>query len=1039
MGESIGVTDTIYAVELVLLAAILGVSSHTAPVKRVVRQLWHGAHAEGAEPGDADAADGLLPRPVVVPRRERRGNATKAALIAIATTYFVSGVLLVLQAVLPPRVWLPDVEVWHSVQVQALGGLLLWALVALVCMIEERERGTGRYRRKRIAWCAAVGLAGDVACFVVYVRAAMHGAKGTTDGWGRAQIALPAVRVALLYPALLGVAFRDRVRYVSLEGTDEEREALLAATPENVRSANESMGMQPSKAPPPPSFGTLIQRIRVLAPYLWPHRSTRLQLTAVVCLMLLALGRVVNLLVPIALGRVVDALSTGASPWAAIIAFATLKLFQGSGGLLTVAQNLLWFPVAWYSDVNMSMLMFDRILHLSMSFHTKRRTGEVIRTLDRGSAINNFFEYLLFSLLPVFVDIFVAMVYMSSIFGGGVGALLFVVMVLYTWCSVALTTWRSQLRRNMNNQDSICRAITTDTLLNYETVKCYGNEAYETSRYRAALEDYRRAEFRLIASLNLLNFVQTLILAFGTLTSVLLVARTVVQGRTTASQFVVFISYLQQVYQPLSMLGTLYRVVNQNLVDTDKLMELLAEEVDVRDKPDATDLAVPRGEIEFRDVHFAYDGGNFQALKGLSFKLEPHQRVAVVGESGAGKSTIFKLLYRFYDVSQGSILIDGQDIRDVTQQSLRRAIGVVPQEPSLFNTDIRHNILYGDVDASDEAVEAAARAAQIHDRILEFPERYNTIVGERGMRLSGGEKQRVAIARTILKNPPILLLDEATSALDSQTERLLQDAFNALMQERSSLTIAHRLSTIINCDKILVVDDGRLIEAGTHGELIALGGKYSELWRQQSKTLQEQQAEAHAAEQRELEQRESGKGKQADAGDHRAQPEAPQASQPQKPQEANTASAVIDSEERTKMLEAKVDPPAPAPAKHERTPEETKQADAARQAEEEHLAKEAAELQQAGREHTKQTQAEQTKQPSAPAPAADPKPSAAQQANMASAVIDAEERTKMPEAKVDAPAPPPPGSTAPATQQPRTGGGGGGGSNKRRNKKKSRR
>ena len=340
----------------------------------------------------------------------------------------------------------------------------------------------------------------------------------------------------------------------------------------------------------------------------------------------------------------------------------------------------------------------------------------------------------------------------------------------------------------------------------------------------------------------MLNLMQNLILAFGTLFSVLAVAYTVVLGRATPSQFVVFVSYLQQVYSPLSMLGTLYRVVNQNLVDTDKLMELLNEDVDIRDVPGAQDIRVTRGEITFDNVHFSYDTNRVHALNGMSFHINAHQRVALVGESGSGKSTILKLLYRFYDITHGRILIDGQDVRDVTQQSLRKAIGIVPQEPSLFNMDIRENIRYGDIHASDEAVEAAARAAQIHDRILEFPDGYDTVVGERGVRLSGGEKQRVAIARTILKNPPLLLLDEATSALDSHTERLLQTALHTLMHGRSSLTIAHRLSTIVDSDLILVADRGQIIESGTHTELMNKGGKYSQLWLQQSKTQAEQEA-----------------------------------------------------------------------------------------------------------------------------------------------------------------------------------------------------
>lgn len=786
---------------------------------------------------DAGFPDQLLPQPVVVAQRERYSRAVRVVMMVIAASFVVSGALVAAQAVLPPRTWLPSMAPWHMVLVQALGGLVAWCVIALAALREERRHGAGNLRRSRLIATILLGVAMDLAQAIWHVQ---HRSKSTESFvWAQLQVAILGVRLLLLYPVLAYVSLHERVQYLPLTAhastLDTETEHLTNS-PDGLASAAASASTSSA------SVGSLVSRIRVLGPYLWPSNSPRLQCLAVLCIGLLLLGRFVNLLVPIALGRVVESLSAKSDPWMPIIIFATLKIFQGSGGLLAVAQNLLWYPISWYSDMNMSRLMFDRVLNLSMSYHTRRKTGELIRTLDRGTALNNFFEYLLFSLTPVFVDIFVAIVYLSWSFGPVIGAILLVIMSLYTYCSIRVTTWRTKLRREVNSRDSACKAITTDMLLNYETVKSYGNESYESERFAAALVHYREAAYQVVLSLNMLNLMQNLILAFGTLFSVLAVAYTVVLGRATPSQFVVFVSYLQQVYSPLSMLGTLYRVVNQNLVDTDKLMELLNEDVDIRDVPGAQDIRVTRGEITFDDVHFSYDTNRVHALNGMSFHINAHQRVALVGESGSGKSTILKLLYRFYDITHGRILIDGQDVRDVTQQSLRKAIGIVPQEPSLFNMDIRENIRYGDIHASDEAVEAAARAAQIHDRILEFPDGYDTVVGERGVRLSGGEKQRVAIARTILKNPPLLLLDEATSALDSHTERLLQTALHTLMHGRSSLTIAHRLSTIVDSDMILVADRGQIIESGTHTELMNKGGKYSQLWLQQSKTQAEQEA-----------------------------------------------------------------------------------------------------------------------------------------------------------------------------------------------------
>lgn len=885
------------AILLIALASVL-----LEPTTIWLAHLWHPRRsdyeqlrAEADREDDGDRDEPPQPTPVIVPVRSRRRLLTQSTQLGLAATFFVSGILIILRAVLPPKQWQPDLPLWGAVDVQALGGLLAWSSVVIAALWEEKQRGRGTYGRGKSAWSLTVGAAIDICLLVLYMIPKERRDLPSTSAWSIAHLGLIILRLLLLYPVLILALSWDRVRFVraaelanraaangasssqsrsappasgestsllqapessatpsyGATGTNgtavngKQKSAANSGTQTPNRDPNASMGLTVAAVPPPPTFKVFLYRIRFLFPYLWPSKSVRLQLIAVACVVLLFAARVVNFFTPLALGQLVDDLSSGSSPWLDVVLYSGLKMLQGSGSLLAVLQNILWVPVEQYSDRMMSMMAFEHLLNLSMSFHTKKKTGEVLRILDRGSAINNFFQYLLFNLLPVFIDIFVAMIYMTRTFSPAIGVALFVVMVAYTWTSVQLTTWRTGLRRAMNNKDSICRAISADVLMNWETVKCYSAETYEAERFRSALQEYQKAEFKVIGSLNMLNMVQNLILASGTLFTIMLVAASVVRGETTSSQFVVFVTYLQQVYQPLSMLGTLYRVVQQNLVDTDKLMTLLEEKTEVKDVPDAKDLVVTDGVIEFQDVRFSYDG-KVEALKGLSFKIDRHSSVALVGESGAGKSSVLRLLYRFYDIQSGRILIDGQDIRNVTQRSLRRAIGIVPQEPSLFNNDIRTNILYGDPKASDEAVEAAALAAQIHDRIQSFPDGYSTVVGERGVRLSGGEKQRVAIARTILKNPPILLLDEATSALDSQTERQLQSALNHLMEGRSSLTIAHRLSTIINCDTIVVMDAGRVVEVGTHADLIARQGLYSKMWEQQIKTQKEQEAAAAA-------------------------------------------------------------------------------------------------------------------------------------------------------------------------------------------------
>ncbi|KAJ7128881.1 mitochondrial half-size ABC transporter [Mycena crocata] len=577
-----------------------------------------------------------------------------------------------------------------------------------------------------------------------------------------------------------------------------------------------------------PSWGEIWRRISRLAPYLWPSKSRSLQLLVLFCIILILVGRVVNAAMPFALGEIVRIFEGGSdrSIWPVLLLYVLLRFLQGSGGLAAL-RDCLWTPVMQYSDREMSQLAFDHLLQLSFSFHTHRKTGEILRVLDRGAAINHTLEHILFTIAPTFIDIAIALVVFCVKFEWALALVVFVVMFAYIAASIIITRWRTKIRRQMNERYS---GIHADCLLNYETVKYFGGEEHEGERYRQAVLEYQELEYKVIFSLNFLNLVQNFIISIGLLVGSMIVALRVTRGQSGPSDFVIFITYLAQLYGPLNQLGYMYRTINQSLVDTEKLLKLLNEPTEVNDRDNATTLVVDAGEIEFDNVSFSYDKRT-TALNGVSFKVPKGSSVALVGESGAGKSTILRLLYRFYDLPEGGgrITIDGQNIRDVTQKSLRAAIGVVPQDSVLFNSSIGYNIGYGKFGARSDEIEEAARAAQMHERIITFPD-------GKGVRLSGGEKQRVAIARTLLKDPPILLLDEATSALDTSTEKDIQKALQNLVQGRSSLSIAHRLSTIASADIILVLKDGQIVEQGTHRELLALEGVFAAMWADQIST-----------------------------------------------------------------------------------------------------------------------------------------------------------------------------------------------------------
>lgn len=576
------------------------------------------------------------------------------------------------------------------------------------------------------------------------------------------------------------------------------------------------------------------KKIKLLWPYMWPKKKLSLQFRVIFCFLVLLTGRGVNLLVPILYKLIVDDLTKRRFCYDYILYYVGLKFLQGgSMGLLNNLRTFLWIRIQQYSTKEIEVQLFKHLHGLSLRWHLSRKTGEVLRVMDRGTtSINSLLNYIVFSILPTIADIIIAVIYFISAFNGWFGLIVFVTMVLYLVATIAVTEWRTKYRRQMNLNDNERNAKGVDSLLNFETVKYYGAADFEVNRYSEAIDKYQDAEWIAMASLSLLNSIQNIIIISGLLGGSLLCAWFIYEGNLTVGDYVLFSSYVIQLYAPLNWFGTYYRMIQQNFIDMENMFDLLKEEQEVKDIEDSVSLEVRKGLIEFDHVNFHYDPSK-PILKDITFIVPPGQTYALVGHSGSGKSTIIRLLFRFYDIQSGAIRIDGQDIKKVQQESLRKTIGVVPQDTVLFNNDIRYNIRYGRVTATESEVEDAAKAADIHERIQTFPDGYKTLVGERGLKLSGGEKQRVAIARTLLKAPAFVLLDEATSALDTQTERNIQASLGKVCENRTTIIVAHRLSTIIHADQILVMNEGQIVERGTHEDLLDKNGAYAAMWQQQ--------------------------------------------------------------------------------------------------------------------------------------------------------------------------------------------------------------